>query len=96
MTVSGEGLDSRLRETALIVLRRHHVGEDELKFEENEPHEATSCLITGHRVRVYVDGESASFRARSGKWSGRRPDFPTAGAFLAAFEEALNDALSGG
>lgn len=95
MAVSGEGLETRLRETALIVLRRHHVGEDDLKLEENEPHEATSCLIIGHRVRVHVDDGSAALRVRSGRWSGRRIDFPTAGAFVAAFEDALNDALSG-
>lgn len=90
-----ERLESRLRETALIVLRRHDVGESDLRLEANEPHEAPSCLILGHRVRVHVDELSAAFRVRSGRWSGRRADHPTAGAFIAAFEEALNAALSG-
>lgn len=96
MTSSGERLEPRLRETALIVLRRHHIGQDDLQLEENEPHEPPSCLIRGHRVNVHVDDGSAAFRVRSGRWSGRRADFPTAGAFLAAFEEALHRALSGG
>jgi hypothetical protein len=96
MTSAAERLLPRLRETALILLRRHHIGEDDLRFEENEPHEPPSCLIRGHRVNVHVDDGSASFRVKAGRWSGRRGDFPTAGAFVAAFEEALNDALSGG
>lgn len=96
MTYSGERLEPRLRETALIVLRRHDIGEDDLQLEANEPHEAPSCLIRGHRVRVQVDDGSVAFRVRSGRWSGRRADFPTAGAFVAAFEEALHGALTGG
>ncbi len=95
MTFSDERLESRLRDTALIILRRHHIGEDDLRFEENEPHEPPSCLIRGHRVHVHVDGGSAAFRVRSGRWSGRRADYPTAGAFVAEFEEALNGALAG-
>lgn len=38
---------------------------------------------------------SVAFRVLSGRWSGRRVDYPTAGAFVAAFEEALQGALSG-
>jgi hypothetical protein len=95
MTPALERLEPRLRETALIVLRRHHIGEDDLRFETNEPHEPPSCLITGHRVRVQVDDGSVAFRVRSGRWSGRRVDYPTVGAFVAAFEEALNGALEG-
>jgi hypothetical protein len=95
MTTSLERLEPRLRETALIVLRRHHIGEDDLKFEANEPHEPPSCLIAGHRVRVQLDDGSVAFRVRAGRWSGRRIDYPTAGAFVAAFEEALNGALEG-
>jgi hypothetical protein len=95
MTSSSERLESRLRETALIILRRHHIGEDDLQLETNEPHEPPSCLIRGHRVYVHVDEGSVSFRVRSGRWSGRRADYPTAGAFVAAFEEALNGALLG-
>lgn len=94
MTISGERLESRLRETALIVLRRHDIGESDVQLEANEPHEPPSCLIRGHRVRVHVDEGSAAFRVRAGRWSGRRADYPTAGAFLAAFEEALHGALS--
>ena len=95
MTSSGEPLDVRLREMALIVLRRHHIGDEDLQLEMNEPHEPPSCLIRGHRVRVQVDGGSVAFRVLAGRWSGRRVDYPTAGAFLAAFEEALHGALSG-
>lgn len=90
-----ECLLPRLRESALVVLRRHHIGDDDLRFEENEPHEPPSCLIRGHRVHVHVDDGSASLRVRAGRWSGRRADHPTAGAFLASFEEALDAALSG-
>jgi hypothetical protein len=96
MTSSTERIESRLRETALIILRRHHIGEDDLQFEENEPHEPPSCLIRGHRVHVHVDEGSAALRVRSGRWSGRRADYPTAGAFIADFEEALDGALSAG
>ncbi|MCR4295371.1 MAG: hypothetical protein NUW21_07530 [Elusimicrobia bacterium] len=96
MRTTGERLEPRLRETALIVLRRHGIGEDDLRLEANEPHEPPSCLIRGHRVRVEVNDDSVAFRVLSGRWSGRRADHPTAGAFLAAFEEALNGALSGG
>jgi hypothetical protein len=96
MRSSVERLEPRLRETALIILRRHHIGEDDLKLEKNEPHAPPSCLISGHRVRVEVDDGSVAFRVMSGRWSGRRADYPTAGAFLAAFEDALHGALSGG
>lgn len=96
MTTSGERLEPRLRETALIVLRRHHIGEDDLQISKNEPREPASCLIRGHRVRVEVDDGSVAFRVMSGRWSGRRADYPTAGAFVAAFEEELNGALTGG
>ena len=95
MTSSGERLEPRLRETALILLRRHHIGDDDVQLVMNEPHEPSSCVIRGHRVRVEVDGSSVAFRVMSGRWSGRRVDYPTAGAFVAAFEEALQGALSG-
>ncbi len=94
MTISSERLEPRLRETALIILRRHHLGEDDVRLEVNEPHEPPSCLISGHRVRVEVNDESVAFRVLSGRWSGRRVDYPTAGAFVAAFEEALQAALA--
>lgn len=95
MTSSSERLEPRLRETALIVLRRHHIGEDDVQVEANEPQDPPSYLIRGHRVRVHVDEGSAAFRVHSGRWSGRRADYPTAGAFVSAFEEALHGALSG-
>lgn len=95
MPSSADRLEPRLRETALIVLRRHHIGDDDVRLEPNEPHEAPFCLISGHRVRVEVNDDSAAFRVMSGRWSGRRADYPTAGAFLAAFEEALDGALKG-
>jgi len=46
-------------------------------------------------VRIYVDDGSAEFNVRAGRWRGARGDYPTAGAFLAAFEEALHSALTG-
>lgn len=95
MTSSADRLEPRLRETALIVLRRHGIGEDDLQLSMNEPHEPPSCLIRGHRVRVEVNDDSVAFRVLAGRWSGRRADHPTAGAFLAAFEEALHGALAG-
>jgi hypothetical protein len=96
MAISVERLEPRLRETALIILRRYHIGDDDLQLEANEPHQPTSCLIKGHRVRIEVDDDSVAFRVMAGRWSGRRADYPTTGAFIAAFEEALNGALSGG
>lgn len=95
MASTAERLEPRLRETALIVLRRHDIGDDDVRLEMNEPHEPPSCLIRGHRVRVEVDDHSVAFRVMSGRWSGRRADYPTTGAFVAAFEEALNGAFSG-
>lgn len=88
-------LEPRLREAALVVLRRHGIDEADLQLESNEPHQPPSCLIRGHRVRVEVDDGSVTFRVMAGRWSGRRADYPTAGAFVAAFEEAMNGALSG-
>lgn len=96
MKISGEHLEPRLRESALVILRRHSIGEDDLQLEPNEPHEPPFCLIRGHRVRVEVTDDSVSFRVLAGRWSGRRADYPTVGAFIAAFEEALHGALSGG
>lgn len=89
------GLLPRLRESALIALRRHHIGDGDLRCEDNEPRDPPSCLIRGHRVHIHVDAGSASFRVRAGRWSGRAADHPTAGAFVAAFEDALERALSG-
>ena len=96
MTISSEHLEPLLRESALILLRRHSFGEDDLQLEKNEPHEPPFCLIRGHRVRVEVNDDSVALRVLSGRWSGRRADYPTVGAFIAAFEEALHDSLSGG
>ncbi len=95
METSSQRLELKLKDSALMVLRRHGIGEDELQVEDNEPGKPPSCLIKGHRVRVHVDERSAAFKARSGRWSGACADFPTAGAFIAAFEEALQGALSG-
>jgi hypothetical protein len=92
---SARGLEPVLRETALIVLRRHHMGDDDVRLEENEPQEPPSCVIRGHRVSITVDAGSAAFKARAGRWSGRRADYPTDGAFVAAFEDALHAALAG-
>lgn len=91
---SSERLEPRLRDSALILLRRHGIAEDELRLESSEPGQPPSCAIRGHRVRIQVDDRSAAFKVRAGHWSGARVDFPSAGAFIAAFEEALHDAFS--
>jgi hypothetical protein len=87
-------LEPRLRESALIVLRQYGIGADDLQFEPNEPGDPPSCLIRGHRVRIEVNDGSAAFKVHAGRWSGARVDFPSTGAFIAAFEEALNDAFA--
>ena len=94
METGSEPLEFRLKDSALVVLRRYHIGEDELQIEANEPGKPAFFLIRGHRVRVHVDERSAAFSVRTGRWSGARVDYPTAGAFIAAFEEALQEALS--
>ena len=94
MNPTTEALEPRLRESALMVLRRHGIAEDELRIEGNEPGRPAFCLIRGHRVRVHVDDRSAALNVRTGRWSAARPDFPTAGAFIAAFEAALHEALT--
>lgn len=94
METSSQRLELKLKDSALMVLRRHGIGEDELQLEDNEPGKPPSCLIRGHRVRVQVDERSAALKVHSGRWSGACADFPTVGAFVAAFEEALHGALS--
>lgn len=89
-----ERLEPRLRESALIVLREHGIGADDFQLEANEPGQPASCLIRGHRVRVEVNDLSAAFKVHAGRWSGARVDFPTTGAFIAAFEDALKDAFA--
>ena len=91
---SSELLEPRLRESALIMLRRHGFSEGDLQLEANEPGQPSSCLIRGHRVRIQLDDLSAAFKVRAGRWSGARVDFPTAGAYIAAFEEALSGACA--
>ncbi len=87
-------LEPRLRDSALIMLRRHGMSEDDLQLESNEPGQPASCVIRGHRVRIQLDDGSAAFKVHAGRWSGASVDFPSAGAFIAAFEEALNDAFT--
>jgi hypothetical protein len=87
-------LEPKLRDSALIVLRQHGIAEDDLQLEMNEPGDPPSCLIRGHRVRIEVNDGSAAFKVHAGRWSGARVDFPSTGAFIAAFEEALNDAFA--
>lgn len=91
-----ERLEPRLRAAALVILRRHGIAEDELQFDFAKPGAAAACVITGHRIRIHVDDKRADFQARGGRWSGARRDFPSAGALVAALEEALHRALSGG
>ena len=95
MPAMTEPLEPKLRDAALLVLRTHGVAEDELQLEANEPGKPASCLIRGHRVRIHVDDVSATFAVFAGRWRGARTDYPTAGAFIAAFEDALNSALAG-
>ncbi|MEQ1917722.1 MAG: hypothetical protein ABL955_00870 [Elusimicrobiota bacterium] len=94
MTTTTERLESRLRESALIMLRRHGFSEGDFQLEPNEAGQPPSCLIRAHRVRIQVDELSAAFKVRAGRWSGARVDFPTAGAYIASFEEALHDAFA--
>ena len=94
MTPATDQLLAKLKESALMVLRRHGVGEDEVQIEKNSPKELPSWLIKGHRVRIHVDEASATFAVRAGRWRGACADYPTAGAFIADFEDQLNRALS--
>ena len=84
---------SRLSDSALVVLRRHGLGPDDLRLEPSEPKDPPSLLISGHRVRIQLDARSAAFKVMAGRWSGAREDYPTPGAFLAAFEDALEAAF---
>jgi hypothetical protein len=92
--VDAERLLSKLEDSAFVVLRRHGIAEDELQLECAEPGKTPYLLIRGHRIRVHVDGRSAAFAAKAGRWSGARADYPTAGSFVADFEEALHRALA--
>jgi hypothetical protein len=94
MEKTAERLEPRLRESALIMLRRHGMSEDDLQFEANEPGHPVFTIIRGHRVRIELNDQSAAFKVLAGRWSGDRMDFPSTGAFIAAFEEALNDAFA--
>ena len=89
MNASAELLESRLRAAALMVLRDHGVGADDLVVESGK----RGASISGHRIRIHVDDSSATLLVRAGRWSGRRVDFPSAGGFIAAFEAALSGAL---
>ncbi|MBI5201759.1 MAG: hypothetical protein HY925_09260 [Elusimicrobia bacterium] len=90
-----ERLEPRLRASALMVLRDHGVGADDLVVDLGKPRSAPASLITGHRIRIQLDDRSATFRVLAGRWSGLRADYPTAGAFVAALEKELGSALSG-
>lgn len=94
MNFPTDRLEPRLRASALTVLRRHGIAEDELELVKNEPGEPASCLIKGYRVRIEVDDGSAVFAVRAGRWRGARGDYPTTGAFVDAFENALHAALA--
>lgn len=94
MTGPEERLSPRLRESALMVLRRSGVGEDELTL-ETPKEDPRACLIKGHRIRIHVDDARADFQARGGRWAGARRDYPSTGAFVADFEDQLHRALSG-
>lgn len=84
----------KLEDSALVMLRRHGISEEEVQVEREEPGHAPYALIRGHRVRIDIYPLSVSFSVRSGRWAGAREEFVSAGAFLAAFEEALDAALA--
>jgi len=93
--VSEGPLQTKLRESALVVLRRHGVSEEELQFHGPKPGAPAFCEISGHRIRIHLDEERATFHARGGRWSAGRADYPSTGSFVADFEEQLDRALSG-
>lgn len=95
MAESSERLKSRLRASALTVLLRHGVQEDELRVDESAPEAPAHCELSAHRIRIHLTDRSASFQARGGRWSGERKDYPSDGALVATFEEELHRALSG-
>ncbi len=88
-------LQARLREAALVALRRHGKAEEELEFKGPKPGAPQFCEICGHRIRIHLDEATATFRVLGGLWSGARADYPSTGAFVADFEAQLDRALSG-
>lgn len=85
----------KLRDSALLILRRYGTSDEELLVEESEPGKPPYCELRGHRVKVHVDDFSATFLVKGGRWAGSRQDYPSAGAFVADFEENLAKAMSG-
>jgi hypothetical protein len=88
-------LQPRLRESALMILLRHGTGEHELAFEVNEPGQPEYLELAAHRIKIQLNASSAAFLVKGGRWSGDRRDYPSAGAFVAEFEDRLNRALAG-
>lgn len=88
-------LQPRLREAALMILLRHGTGEDELRVESSEPGKPPYLELNAYRIKIHLNPTSATFLVKGGRWSGDRKDYPSAGAFIAEFEEKLNRALSG-
>ncbi len=93
--VTEASLEPKLLDAALAVLRRHGVAEDELAVETpDKPNVPHFTQMRAHRIRVHVDAHTATFEVRGSRWSGARPDYPSAGAFVAALESELHRALS--
>ena len=90
-----EPLEAKLRESALTVLRRYGVSEEELQADASKPGAPPYYEWRGHRIKVHVDASSATFLVKGGRWTARREDFPSAGSFLAEFETQLARAISG-
>ena len=88
-----EKLAPRLRSSALTVLRRHQVSDENLVIEVPKEN-SQACEIRGHRIRIHLDDQRADFSVRSGRWGAASSDYPSVGAFLSEFEAALDRAIS--
>jgi hypothetical protein len=88
-------LQPKLRESALMALQRYGTGEDELQIETNEPGKTPYCEMSAHRIKIQLNATSATFLVKGGRWSGDSRNYPSAGSFIADFEEHLIKALSG-
>lgn len=90
-----ESLEPKLREAALVVLRRYGCSEEELELEVNKPGFPAYCEMRAYRIKIHVDDGSANFLVRGGRWSGQRSAYPSTGSFIADFEAQLGRAMTG-